>query len=102
MIRYSCDRCGKDLDSETDLRYVVKMEIYAAVEPLCEADLEDDRDHLLEIHEILERMDDAENEAIGNDVYQTVRKDLCCDCYKKFIRNPLGRERLTQLGFSQN
>ena len=27
MIRYSCDLCKRSLDSEHDLRYVVKMEI---------------------------------------------------------------------------
>ena len=33
MIRYSCDLCKRDLDPEDDLRYVVKMEVYAAFDP---------------------------------------------------------------------
>ena len=33
MIRYSCDLCKRKLDSKNDLRYVVKMEVYAAFDP---------------------------------------------------------------------
>jgi len=102
MIHYSCDRCGRNINPEDDLRYVVKMEIYAAMDPLCASDADDDRDHLLEIHEILERMEDTDNEAIGDDVYRQVRLDLCCDCQRKFVKDPLGREVATRLGFSQN
>ncbi len=102
MIHYSCDRCKRVLDPEEDLRYVVKMEIYAAMEPLDVDDIEDDRDHLLEIHEILERLEDSQCDLIGDDVYQKRRHDLCCDCYKEFIKNPVGREHSVHLDFSQN
>ena len=102
MIHYSCDRCGRVLDPEEDLRYVVKMEIYAAMDPLCMEDGDDDRDHLLEIHEILERMDDAESEAIGEDVYRKVHMDLCSDCHKKFVKDPFGRDLATHVDFSDN
>ena len=33
MLRYRCDLCHRDLDPEEDLRYVVKMEVYAAFDP---------------------------------------------------------------------
>ena len=65
MIHYSCDRCGRVLDPDEDLRYVVNMEVYAAADPLCVEDEDDDRDHLLEIHEILERMDDVVDDVIA-------------------------------------
>jgi hypothetical protein len=102
MIHYSCDRCKRVLDPEEDLRYVVKLEVYAEIDPVDADDVEDDRDHLLEISEILERMEDSDSDYIGDDVYQKKRFDLCADCYKKFIRNPLGREVTVPLGFSQN
>jgi hypothetical protein len=82
------------------LRYVVKIEVYAALDPVDVA-AEDDRDNLLEMHEILERMDDAESGAVGDDVYQTLRFDLCRDCRRKFVRNPLGRESM-KFNFSTN
>ncbi len=101
MIRYSCDLCKRDLDPEEDLRYVVKVEVYAAFEPAM-ADEDDDRDHLQEIQDILERLQDAESDQVGDDVYQQMRFDLCPECRKKFGRNPLGRETVNVFGFSQN
>ena len=59
MIHYSCDLCKRPLDPEDDLRYVVKLEVYAAFDPL---EIDDDCDNLQEIHEILERMDDSASE----------------------------------------
>jgi len=102
MIHYSCDRCKRVLDTDEDLRYVVKLEVYAALEPLDMDEVEDDRDHLLEIEEILERIDDADSECIGDDIYQKQHFDLCSDCYRKYIRNPIGRDLPVQFGFSQN
>ena len=102
MIHYSCDRCKRVLDPEQDLRYVVKLEVHAAMEPLDVDEDEDDRDHLLEIQEMLERLEDSQDEGIGEDVYQKRRFDLCSECYRKYIKNPVGRELPAHIGFSQN
>jgi hypothetical protein len=99
MIHHSCDLCKRLIDPEEDLRYVVKIEVYAALDPVEDAD--DDRDNLLEMHEILERMDDAENGSVGGDVYQALRFDLCPDCRRRFVKNPLGRET-KKFNFSKN
>ena len=102
MIRYSCDLCKRELDPQNDLRYVVKMEIYAAFDPsAAEAD-DEDHDHLEEIQDILERLEDTASESIGDDVYQQLRFDLCPECRKRFIRNPLGRKAAKAFGFSAN
>jgi hypothetical protein len=103
MIQYSCDRCKCSIDAEEDLRYVVKMEVHATMDsPGCEeSDL--DRDNLLEIHEILERLEDSESEAIADDVYQRRRFDLCADCYRKFMASPVGADAAARaFGFSEN
>ncbi len=102
MIRYSCDLCKRDLDPEEDLRYVVKMEVYAALDPTASDDNENDRDHLQEIQDILERMDDVECDQISDDVYQQLRFDLCSECRKRFAKNPLGHESAKMFGFSAN
>jgi hypothetical protein len=88
MIRYSCDLCKRELDSQQDLRYVVKIEVYAAFDPAA----------------IVERMEDSADEQIGDDVYQQMRFDLCPECRRKFIKNPLGfkREVAKAFGFSSN
>ncbi|MFO7904428.1 MAG: hypothetical protein ACQESR_19370 [Planctomycetota bacterium] len=102
MIHYSCDRCKRTIDPEEDLRYVVKLEVQAAMEPLEVDEFEDDRDHLLEVQEILEQLDDSENDAISDELYQRCRYDLCADCYREFVKNPFGYEGRSHLGFSQN
>ena len=101
MIHFSCDRCKRSIDPREQLRYVVRIEVRAALdfdEPTA-ADF--DRDHLLELEEILERADDAESELIGDDVYQQRSYDLCTDCYQRFIRNPVGKDSV-ELNFSEN
>jgi hypothetical protein len=100
MIHHSCDLCKRLIDSEEDLRYVVKIEVYAALDPLA-ADEDDDRDNLLEMQEILQRMEDMEEGTVGDDVYQTLRFDLCRECRRKFLKNPLGRES-KKFNFSKN
>jgi hypothetical protein len=101
MISYSCDICGRKLDPRDDLRYSVKIEVAAAFDPVTDEE-EGDRDHLQEIQDILEQLDDAESDQIGDDIYQHLRFDLCPECCKRFLKNPLGRENLSVLGFSSN
>jgi hypothetical protein len=100
MIHYSCDRCKRLLDPDEDQRYVIKVEVYAAMDPLDTDDTEDDRDHLTEIQDILERLDDDDCDV--DESYRKQRFDLCADCVKKYVSNPLGREMPAHLGFSQN
>jgi hypothetical protein len=102
MIRYSCDLCKRELDSHDDLRYVVKVEVYAAFDPAASDCDDEDRDHLEEIQDVLERMEDGSSAEIGDEVYQQLRFDLCPECRKRFIENPLGREMAKAFGFSIN
>jgi hypothetical protein len=101
MIHYSCDRCKQTIDSQQDLRYTVRIEAQAAMEPV-DSLTDEDRDYLLEIHEVLERLDDVESELVSEDIYQRQRYDLCSECYQKFISNPVGAELPSHVGFSQN
>ena len=101
MIHYSCDRCRCKLAAD-DLRYVVKIEIQAAMDPACEHEPDEDRDHLVEIEDILDSTPDECEDEIGEDIYQRRRFDLCPQCYRKFVGNPLGREAKPEMGFSKN
>ena len=101
MIRYCCDMCKRDLDPDDEIRYEVKIEICAAFDPQVTEDDEDDRDHLEEIQDMLERLGDVDTE-VGEDVYRELRFDLCPECRRKFVKNPLGREVAKALDFSQN
>jgi hypothetical protein len=100
MLHYSCDFCKRILDPRDDLRYVVRVEVYAAMDQ--RDDDIDDHDHLEEVQDILQRAESSEHEAVGDDVYQQLRFDLCPECRRKFLQNPLGRESSKQFDFSSN
>jgi hypothetical protein len=89
------------LDPDTDVRYVVRLEVYASLDPT-ERDWDEDDDHLQELQEIMEQMEVAQSDQIGDDVYQQLRYDLCGDCRKKFLRSPFGRSSAQPLDFSKN
>lgn len=101
MIHYTCDLCKRDLDPEADLRFVVRIEISAAFDPI-DGDGDDDRDYLQEIQDILERLEDAESDKIGDEVLQQIRLDLCPECRKHFLSRLLLRESPKLFDFSNN
>ena len=57
MMHFSCDGCGRRLDPEYDVRYVIRMEVYASLDPN-DGEFDDDRDHLQEIQDILEQLEE--------------------------------------------
>ena len=98
MKHYSCDHCGKDLIPGTDTRYIVKMDVYRAEQTsqLTADDL--DADHLAELAQFLEN-----TKVVGPlppDRSQFLY-DLCVECYKKFLADPLSRES-QKFNFSAN
>lgn len=100
MIHYSCDLCQRKLDPESDVRYVVNLEVYPAMEPRDVDDSADDRDNLQEINEILVQLDDfAEDDPCAT---HQLHFDLCAECRKRFVKDPLGRDALKQFDFSEN
>jgi hypothetical protein len=101
MMHFTCDCCQRSLDPDRDVRYVVRLEVYASFDPM-ERELDDDQDHLQELQDILEQMEAAQSDQIGDDVYQQLRYDLCSDCRKKFLRSPFGRLAAQPLDFSKN
>jgi hypothetical protein len=102
MVHYSCDLCKRPLDPQDDLRYVVKLEVYAAFDPMEVEDSDTDNDNLQNLSDLLERLDDARSSDVGEDVYQQLRFDLCPECRKRFLKNPLGKKAAEQFDFSKN
>jgi hypothetical protein len=100
MIHYTCDLCAKDLGDEP--RYVVKIEAFAAQDPdeLTEADLEDD--HMEAVSQMIQEMEETGAEADLTPASQQFRHDLCGDCYRRFLLDPLGREHSQKVAFSKN
>ena len=110
MVHYTCDMCGKPLLAGEDIRYVVKIEVYATCDSM---DTEDDLDE--ELWEMEDDddddVDDDENdrvagEELGDDrddeEYKTFRFDLCHKCHKKYLQDPLFLKSWNRTRFSEN
>ena len=102
MIHFTCDRCGRPIDPANEIRYTVKMEVQAAMETWEDENQDEDRDHLMEVHEILDREDEFDDDHSGLEVYRRMRFDLCTNCHQQFMPNPLGKSKSVKLGFSEN
>ncbi len=101
MIHYTCDRCRRQINTADQTRYVVQIDIQSAAEgPFGEMD--DDVDHLTELHQILEGIADDVLECDSQESSHRGRYDLCPECHRQFLKNPLGRDAMLALGFSNN
>ncbi len=83
-----CDRCGQ-LIEEGALRYIAKIQVYAAYDPLNVDFADMRRDHTNEIKEILKRCEELSEEELMQDVYVDFQFDLCRACQRSYIKEPL-------------
>ncbi len=99
MLHFTCDFCGCEMGES---RFVAKMEIYPAFDPeeLDEGNL--DSDHLQEISEIIAEMELSGDQQLEDCGAKFFRFDLCPECQRKFVKDPLGRDALSRLNFSEN
>lgn len=108
MLHYSCDICKRPINLHSDVRHVVKIEVFPAVEDVsaeqggcCDGA---DGDHLEEMQELLETIDERSTDPDGlyDDGTRSMRFDLCEACRQRFVKNPLGIKSGKQLDFSNN
>ena len=88
MIRYECDKCGRQMAPNDAQRYIVKMEIFAAAEHV-DLDLdaaEPDRSALAEVIESLKKSNPDE---IEDRTYRAFRFDVCDTCRRILLNRPL-------------
>jgi hypothetical protein len=102
MLHVTCDLCGKELRPGEDQRYAVKIEAYAVHDPveITEADL--DEDHMEAVSQLLQECEDNDLDAELVEPYKSFRYDLCPECHKKFVKDPLARDKEQKLYFSKN
>ena len=83
-----CQRCGRELPTGK-LRYLVRVEVTAACDPI-EVDLDESaRDYLQDIRRLLEDCETLTEEELMQSVYVSFQFDLCRACQKAYIRDPL-------------
>jgi hypothetical protein len=101
MLHITCDSCGKELRSGED-RYVVKIEVFAAHDPgeLTEADLDDD--HMETMSQLLSQLEDMDEPTCLEPTSRHLRYDLCTECHKRYLRDPLSKEAAQKFDFSEN
>jgi len=89
MHGLSCDRCGKSLLVEEDVRYLLRMEIVAAWDPpeLVREDLEKDFD--AEIRRLVRSMEGRDARDLEEEVAAVRRFDLCPPCRRAVLDRPL-------------
>jgi hypothetical protein len=90
MGQFHCDRCGKGLLVDAEVRYEVRIEVKAGFDPpeLTSRDLE--RDWAAEIGKLLERIEAADPEELEEEVYAVRRYDLCPPCRAAWLADPFG------------
>ena len=102
MVHFTCDLCGKDLTASGDTRYVVKIAAYAGCDPteITEDDL--DEDHMEEISQLLRQNECPSAEELDAQLFKGFRFDLCPSCHSKYLKDPLGKDLIRSLDFSEN
>ena len=83
-----CDRCGQEIIAGS-LRYVARIQVFAAYDPL-EITFEDlTRDYSDEIRKIAEQCKEFTEAELMRDVYVDFEFDLCLACQKAYVKDPL-------------
>ncbi len=87
----SCDRCGKGLLVDEDVRYLVKIEVWAAYDPLeiGPDDLAADRSG--EIADLVGRLREMTEQEAMDSVYRKFVYDLCPSCQREYLKGPISR-----------
>ena len=88
MITRLCDRCHTPIE-EGALRYVAKIQVYAAYDPLNLTFQDLQRDYTQEMREILEKCKGLTEEELMRDVFVELHFDLCRPCQQAYLKNPL-------------
>lgn len=95
MAGFCCDTCGKPLLVDSDVRYLVKIEVFAAYDPmeLTEEDIR--RDHMAEIRKLAEKLSSMDPAQLEDQVYKSFTFDLCPECQREYLKDPLPKQEPT-------
>ncbi len=89
MIRFECDKCGQPLQANDAQRYIVKLELFAAVSHL-DLDSEKSSDSKSQLQDVLNALASADPDEIEDQTYRSFRFDVCNKCRKNILQSPLG------------
>jgi len=93
MNAETCDICGKVLLADEDVRYVARIEVFAAYDPMELTAADVARDRTAEIAALLRQIEGLTQEEMENRVYRRFVFDLCPACQKEYLADPLRLRR---------
>jgi hypothetical protein len=99
MIHYTCDICGKPINSETDERFRVLVDIEQMRPGEDDSDLES---------EFSEEFDDFDFELNGvhtekgEELFHSYKFDLCRNCAETYMNDPLAKKVSRRVRFMDN
>ncbi len=89
MIRYRCDGCALDLEADGSNHYILRIEAFAAAGKLEFTAQDLQRDHQAEIRRVISELENCSPDQIEDQVYRSLRFDLCPLCHRRFLATPL-------------
>ena len=89
MIRYECDKCGRNMEPNDAQRFIVKMEIFAATGHL-DLDSEAVARDSSALANVIESLKKANPDEIEDQTYRAFRFDVCDACRRILLDRPLG------------
>jgi hypothetical protein len=91
MDHLTCDLCGGPLLIDEAVRYEVRIQVYAAYDPLELTPDDLDQDHRAQIRALLGKLEGMDPQEIENSVHKEFLFDLCMACQRRYLRDPLPR-----------
>jgi len=98
MLHFSCDVCGQVIG---DQRFEVRLEVIPADDPVAISAHDLEADNLQQIAEQLQQLEESGAVSAGP-TQREFRYDLCGKCQARFVQDPLRRDALRRLSFSEN
>ncbi len=89
MNTYICNRCGVPLDEEA-VRYVAKIEVFAARGPIRISTGEMEGDLQKHARDLIKSCEGKSDDELMSEVHVARQYLLCRPCQKSFLANPLG------------
>jgi hypothetical protein len=89
MDGLTCDACNEGLLIDADARYIVRVEGFAAYDPLeiTRADLAGDLE--AETGKTIEELRRLDADTAQDQVHRSFQFDLCPRCWGRYVRDPL-------------
>ena len=88
MGQFHCDKCGRGLLVDHDVRYEVRIEVKAGFDPPEITRAEIEKDWAADIRRLIERMEGMDPKRLEEEVYAVRRYDLCPPCRESWFADP--------------